>query len=112
MAHIDPSSLINGFSGKFSKNERIVYRTHAYVLANPYKGELSDAQKEVISLFAQATELCKTEMQDSERLEFWKEEYKQHLKLAHKHSSDSAFTTYSTLRGFIIASLIKQLKNS
>ena len=134
MAHIEPALPFDHFSGKLSRNERIVMRTrngrtHAYAIMNPYSGPLAESRKRAISTFSQAVTLCKSEMLDPERLAYWQDRYIQYRKAANKHvaranakflgtpalSSASANTRssdkfYSTLRGFIIASLSAQLK--
>ena len=123
MAHIEPSLPFDHFSGKLSRKERIVMRTrngrtHAYAIKNPYTGPLAESRKRAISTFSQAVTLCKSEMLDPNRLAYWQDRYNQYLKAANKHvgRANAKFlgTTsdkfYSTLRGFIIASLSAQLK--
>ena len=121
---------------KLSRKERIVMRTrngrtHAYAIMHPYSGPLAESRKRAISTFSQAVTLCKSDMLDPERLAYWQDRYVQYRKAANKHvaranakflgtpasSSASANTRssdkfYSTLRGFIIASLSAQLKAS
>ena len=134
MAKVQPSLPFDHFSGNLSRKERIVMRTrngrtHAYAIMNPYTGPLAESRKRAISTFSQAVTLCKSEMLDPERLAWWQDRYLQYRKAAQKHlaranakflgthasSSASANTRssdkfYSTLRGFIIASLSVQLK--
>ena len=134
MAHIEPALPFDHFSGKLSRKERIVMRTrngrtHAYAITNPYTGPLAESRKRAISTFSPAVTLCKSEMLDPERFAYWQNRYIQYRKAANKHlaranakflgtpasSSASANTRssdkfYSTLRGFIIASLFAQLK--
>ena len=134
MAKVEPALPFDHFSGKLSRKERIVMRTrngrtHAYAITNPYTGPLAESRKRAISTFSQAVILCKSEMLDPERLAYWQDRYIQYRKAANKHvtranakflgtpasSSASANTRssdkfYSTLRGFIIASLSAQLK--
>ena len=134
MAKVEPSLPFDHFSGKLSRKERIVMRTrngrtHAYAIMNPYSGPLAESRKRAISTFSQAVTLCKSEMLDTERLAYWQDRYIQYCKDANKHvaranskflgipalSSTSTNTRssdkfYSTLRGFIIASLSAQLK--
>ena len=111
MAKVQPALPFDHFSGKLSRKERIVMRTrngrtHAYAILNPYTGPLAESRKRAISTFSEAVHLCKTEMSDPDR-----------LKAANKHigRANTKFigTTsdkfYSTLRGFIIASLSTQL---
>ena len=123
MAHIEPALPFDHFRGKLSCKERIVMRTrngrtHAYAITNPYTGPLAESRKRAICTFSQAVTLCKSEMLDPERLAFWQNRYIQYCKAANKHvaRANAKFlgTTsdkfYSTLRGFIIASLSAQLK--
>ena len=134
MAKVEPALPFDHFSGKLSRKERIVMRTrngrtHAYAITNPYTGPLAESRKRAISTFSQAVTLCKSEMHDPERLAYWQDRYILYRKAANKHvaranakflgtpasSSSSANTRssdkfYSTLRGFIIASLSAQLR--
>ncbi len=125
MAHIEPSLPFDHFSGKLSRKERIVMRTrngrtHAYAIMNPYTGPLAESRKRAISTFSQAVKQCKTEMSDPERLSYWQNRYTQYCKAANKHlgRANAKFLGtasdkfYSTLRGFIIASLSAQLKST
>ena len=122
MAHVEPSLPFDHFSGKLSRKERIVMRTrngrtHAYAITNPYTGPLAESRKRAISTFSQAVRQCKSEMSDPERLAYWQDRYIQYRKAANKHveRANAKFlgTTsdkfYSTLRGFIIASISAQL---
>jgi hypothetical protein len=123
MAHIEPALPFDHFSGKLSSKERIVMRTrngrtHAYAILNPYTGPLAKSRKRAISTFSEAVHLCKTEMSDPDRLAYLQDRYLQYSKAARKNPTraNAKFlgTTsdkfYSTLRGFIIASLSAQLK--
>ncbi len=123
MAKVEPALPFDHFSGKLSRKERIVMRTrngrtHAYAIMNPYTGPLAESRKRAISTFSQAVTLCKAEMADSERLAYWQDRYIQYCKAANKHvaRANAKFlgTTsdkfYSTLRGFIIASISARLK--
>ena len=122
MAKVEPALPFDHFSGKLSRKERIVMRTrngrtHAYAITNPYTGPLAESRKRAISTFSQAVTLCKSEMLDPERLAWWLDRYNQYRKAANKHvaRANAKFlgTTsdkfYSTLRGFIIASISAQL---
>ena len=122
MAKVEPALPFDHFSGKLSRKERIVMRTrngrtHAYAIMNPYTGPLAESRKRAISTFSQAVKQCKVEMSDAERLAYWQDRYIQYSKAANKHvaRANAKFlgTTsdkfYSTLRGFIIASISAQL---
>ena len=123
MAKIGPALPFDHFSGKLSRNERIVMRTRngrtqAYAIQHPYTGPLAESRKRAISTFAEAVRLCKAEMSNPERFAYWQDRFIQYRKEANKHvgraNSKYIGTTsdkfYSTLRGFIIASLSAQLK--
>ena len=123
MAKVEPALPFDHFSGKLSRKERIVMRTrngrtHAYAITNPYSGPLAESRKQAISLFSQAVTLCKSEMLDPDRLAYWQDRYLQYCKVANKHvaRANAKFLGatsdkfYSTVRGFIIASLSAQLK--
>ena len=123
MAKVEPALPFDHFSGRFSSKERIIMRTrngrtHAYAVMNPYTGPLAESRKRAISTFAEAVRQCKSEMSDSDRLAWWQERYLQYTRAARKHvaRANAKFlgTTsdkfYTTLRGFIIASLSAQLR--
>ena len=123
MAKVEPALPFDHFSGKLSRKERIVMRTrngrtHAYAIQNPYTGPLAETRKRAISTFSQAVKQCKIEMSDPNRLSYWQDRYLQYRKAANKHigRANTKFigTTsdkfYSTLRGFIIASLSSLLR--
>lgn len=125
MAQVQPALPFDHFSGKLSSKERIVMRTrngrtHAYAIMNPYTGPLAESRKRAISTFSEAVRQCKLEMSDPDRLAWWQDRYIQYRKAANKHvaRANARFlgTTsdkfYTTLRGFIIASLSAQLKVS
>ena len=125
MAHVEPALPFDHFNGKLSRSERIVMRTrngrtHAYAILNPYTGPLAESRKRAISTFSEAVRLCKTEMTDPDRLAYWQDRYIQYRKAANKHivRANTKFLGtpsdkyYSTLRGFIIASLSAQLRSS
>lgn len=123
MAHVEPALPFDHFRGKLSRKERIAMRTrngrtHAYAIQNPYTGPLAESRKRAINTFSEAVRLCKTEMSDPDRLACWQDRYLQYRKAANKHvgrANTQFFGTmsdkyYSTLRGFIIASLSAKLK--
>ena len=123
MAHVEPALPFDHFSGKLSRNERIVMRTrygrtHAYAYRHPYKGPISENRKPIISAFTQAAKQCKLEMADPERLAYWQDRYVQYDKLAKRNPAKAnerfigtkTDKYYVSLRGFIIASLSVQLR--
>ena len=136
MAKVQPALPSDHFSGKLSSKERIVRRTrngrtHAYAIMHPYSGPLAESRKRAISTFSEAVRQCKLEMSDPDRLAWWQDRYLQYTRAARKHvaranarflgtpasSSASAPTRpsdkfYTTLRGFIIASISAQISVS
>ena len=123
MAKVEPSLSFDHFSGKLSRQDKIVLRTrngrtHAYAIMNPYTGPLAESRKQAISTFSQAVKQCKSEMSDPDRLAYWQDRYNQYTKAANKHLAranakflgTTSVKYYSTLRGFIIASISAQLK--
>jgi len=123
MAHVEPALPFDHFSGKLSRNERIVMRTrygrtHAYAYRHPYKGPISENRKPIISAFTQAAKQCKLEMSDPQRLAYWQERYVQYDKQAKRNPAKAnerfigtkTDKYYVSLRGFIIASLSVQLR--
>lgn len=116
MASVSTFLPVQNLSGKFGGKEKVIYRTrngrtHAYVLLNPYKGELAESRKAAINLFAQASRLCSQQMQDPERLAYWQQKFLKHRKKTKNLPLNSRTKRYSTLRGFILASLSQQLKD-
>ena len=95
-------------------------RTHAYAIMNPYKGPIPENCRPIVSAFSQAVAQCKTEMTDPGRLAFWQDRYVQYNKLARRNPARAnahfigtkSDKYYSTLRGFIIASLSVQLRSA
>ena len=125
MAKVQPALPFNNFSGRLTTRETIVMRTrngvtHAYAIMRPYTGPLAESRKQAISTFSQAVRQCKDEMSNPERLAYWQNRYQRYVRLARRSTANAnaqflgtpttspsrpATKFYSTLRGFIIASL-------
>ena len=104
---------IKAIRGRISSGERIVNRTrngktHTYIIHNPFKGQPSEARQRSISSFAEATNRCKQEMNDPEKLAAWQAQFDAYRKKLAKHPAPKGTKTYSTLRGYIIAELIME----
>lgn len=123
MAKVEPALPFDNFSGKLSSKERIVLRTRngrtfAYAYRHPYNGPISENRKPIIAAFSQAVVQCKIEMEDPQRLAVWTDRYAGYNKLAKRNPTraNAQFIGthtdkyYSTLRGFIIASLSVQFR--
>ena len=114
MAKVEPALPFDHFSGKLSRNERIVMRTrngrtHAYAILNPYTGPLAESRKRAISTFSEAVHLCKTEMSDPDRLAYWQDRYLQYSKAARKNptranASSSALCPTSSIAPSVASS--------
>ena len=131
MAQAELDILLNKLSGRLTGDSKF-YTTHRHgktVVSNyplhrdPKK--VTAQQQAQSDAFGKAVKLCKAEMNNPECLSFWQEQYNQYVKLAQKSLSranaqffgidpnttpQSKQKYYSTLRGFIIAQLTKQLK--
>ena len=131
MAKAELDILLDKLSGRLTGDSKF-YTTHRHgktVISNyplhrdPKK--ISATQRANSSSFGGTVKLCKTEMNNPERLAYWQEQYAAYTKLANKHlakanaqffgidpntTPQSKLKYYSTLRGFIIGQLTKQLK--
>lgn len=113
MAKVEFQHPIAAISGKMSSNERIVMRTrngrtHTYLLTNPYKGESSPARQRTISAFSRASQETTRILADAQQVAQWQEKYTDYCRNCQQNPVGNK--TYSTLRGFIIASLLPQFK--
>lgn len=106
-----------GESAFYNKNVKSVY-IPGCVEKVGLNGPLAESRKRAICTFSEAVRLCKIEMTDPDRFFYWQNRYVQYRKAANKHvaRANTKFigTTsdkfYSTLRGFIIASLSAKLR--
>lgn len=125
MAKVQPALPFDHFSGKLSSAESIVMRTRngrtqAYAIVHPYAGPLAEGRKRTIRSFSEAVAQCKAEMADPESLAYWQDRYARYCRQAGRHvaRANAKFlgTTsdryYSTLRGFIIASISVRLRQN
>ena len=114
MAHVEPNIAFESFQGKLKRDDRIVYRTrngrtHAYAFDNPFRGTASAEQAQTRATFGMAVKQASVILNDPAQRTEWERRYASYRK--HYRSSSSA-RYYSTLRGFIIASLNSTLKGS
>ncbi len=112
MAHVETNVAIDSFQGKLKRNDRIVYRTrngrtHAYAFDHPFRGTASEEQAQTRSTFGMAVKQASAILKDPEQKADWERRYASYRK--HYRASSSA-RYYSTLRGFIIATLNAELK--
>ena len=112
MSKVTPSIEFDSFSGKLSRKSRIVLRTlngqtHAYALDNPFRGTASAEQGATHSTFGMAVKQASAILKDPVQKADWERRYASYRK--HYRASSSAHY-YSTLRGFIIATLNAELK--
>ena len=112
MAHVETNVAIDSFQGKLKRNDRIVYRTrngrtHAYAFDHPFRGTASEEQAQTRSTFGMAVKQASAILKDPEQKADWERRYSSYRK--HYRASSSSHY-YSTLRGFIIATLNAELK--
>ena len=112
MAKVIPSLAFDNFSGKLGRKDRIILRTrygktHAYTIENPYTGPSTEAQNTMRSTFGMAVKQASAILKDPEQKADWERRYASYRK--HFRASSSSHY-YSTLRGFIIATLNAELK--
>ena len=112
MSKVTPSIEFDSFSGKLNRKSRIVLRTrngqtHAYALDNPFRGTASAEQGATRSTFGMAVKQASAILKDPEQRADWERRYASYRK--HYRASSSSHY-YSTLRGFIIATLNAELK--
>ena len=126
MANADPNALLSKLSGRLTGDSKF-YTSRRYgktVVSNyPLRRDpkkVTAQQQAQSDAFGRAVKLCKEEMNNPERLAYWREQYDQYTKLAAKSLSranarffgidpDTTLPknqkSYSTLRGFLIARL-------
>ena len=119
MAKLDLNPIFTGISGKLSKDSKITTRTrngisHAYEIRHPFQGNPSQSQLTQRSTFSDAvTEVSKI-LQNPELHQHWQSlynSYRQQIAQSPNSTSlplNAKGKPYSTLRGFIIASLSQQ----
>ena len=112
MAHVETNVAIDSFQGKLKRNDRIVYRTrngrtHAYAFDHPFRGTASEEQAQTRSTFGLAVKQASVILKDSDQKAEWEHRYAAYRK-HYRQSSSRKF--YSTLRGFIIATLNAEQK--
>ena len=113
MAQVQPSVALDAIQGKFKRDDRIVFRTrngrtHAYAFDHPFRGTASEEQAQTRSTFGMAVKQASAILNDPAQRADWERRYASYRK--HYRASSSA-RYYSTLRGFIIATLNAELKS-
>ena len=98
-------------SGKLGSTDKIIMRTrngrtHAYVVKHPYKGPLAPSRQKAVSSFAEAVKKTSVIMNTPELRSKWEEKYADYRKKADRYPNTYP-NPYTTLRGFIIGSLVK-----
>ncbi len=113
MAKVTFIPPIASISGRLSCNSKIVLRTRngrtqAYVIEHPYTGPVAPERQRTINAFAEAVNQSKTVLADPTQRAEWQKQYNKHKDYFRRHPSSSN-KRYSTLRGFVIAQLAKQI---
>ena len=117
MAKSNFTDHVEQFHGKVNKSDKIIHRsrfgkTHVYRIDNPYKGPLAESRVAAINIFREAVNRCKLEMADPERLAYWTREYEKYQRKSKRRLFAASKKKYNTLRGFIIAQIVAQLKEA
>ena len=113
MAKVTFIPPIASISGRLSCNSKIVLRTRngrtqAYVIEHPYTGPVAPERQRTINAFAEAVNQSKSVLADPTQRAEWQKQYNKHKDYFRRHPSSSN-KRYSTLRGFVIAQLAKQI---
>ena len=98
-------------SGKLASTDKIVMRTrngrtHAYAIKHPYKGPVAPERQRTITAFADAVNQTTVILNNPELRNEWEEKFAIYRKKADRYPNTYP-TLYTTLRCFIIGSLIK-----
>ena len=114
MATVQPSVVLDAIQGKLKRDDRIVFRTrngrtHAYAFDHPFHGTASAEQAQTHTTFGMAVKQTSAILSDPAQRADWERRYASYRK---HYRSSSSTRYYSTLRGFIIASLNAALKES
>lgn len=112
MARTTLTHPFDSMSGKLSSNEKIVMRTrngrtHAYAIKHPYKGPVAPERQRTITTFKDAVNQTTTILKDTILRAEWETKFADYRKKVERYPN-SYTNPYTTLRGFIIGSLIKQ----
>ena len=114
MARTTLSHPFDSMSGKLGSSDKIIMRTrngrtHAYVVKHPYKGPVAPERQRTITAFADAVNQAAVILNTSELRSDWEEKFAAYRKKADRYPN-SYPKPYTTLRGFIIGSLIHSTK--
>ena len=114
MARTTLAHPFDTMSGKLSTNEKIVMRTrngrtHAYVVKHPYKGPVAPERQRPITAFSEAVNQTTVILNTPELRSEWEDKFAAYRKKADRYPN-SYPKPYTTLRGFIIGSLIHASK--
>ena len=112
MARTTLSHPFDSISGKLNSSDKIVMRTrngrtHAYAIKRPYKGPVAPERQRTITAFADAVNQTSVILQDPTLRAEWEVKFADYRKKADRYPT-SYPKPYTTLRGFIIGSLIKK----
>ncbi len=119
MANIELNPIFTSISGKLSKNSKITTRTrngksHAYEIRHPFQGDPSQSQLTQRTTFSDAVTETSKILQNTEQRQHWQSlynDYRQQIAQSPQSTNlplNTKGKPYSTLRGFIIASLSQQ----
>ena len=110
MARTTLSHPFDSMSGKLASNDKIVMRTrngrtHAYAIKHPYKGPVAPERQRTITAFADAVNQTTVILNTPDLRTEWEKKFAAYRKKTDRYPN-SYPKPYTTLRGFIIGSLI------
>lgn len=111
MANIKFIDPVKEIAGTLNKGENLHFRTRngktqAYIVKNPYKGPASQKQNDMRNNFAMVVKKANEILLDPLQKEEWLKRFNDYRKKVEK-KTHAYKKTYSTLRGYIIATLSK-----
>lgn len=111
MAQIEFIDPVKQMSGAITEKGNVYFRTrngvtHAYKVKNPYKGPASQKQNDMRNNFAMVVKKANEILLDPLQKEEWLKRFNDYRKKVEK-KTHAYKKTYSTLRGYIIATLSK-----
>ena len=112
MARTTLAHPFDSMSGKLNSTYKIVMRTrngrtHAYAIKHPYKGPVAPERQQTITAFADAVNQTTLILKDPVLRADWEAKFADYRKKADRYPNTHP-NPYTTLRGFIIGSLIKK----
>ena len=116
MARTTLSHPFDTMSGKLTSTDKVIFRTrngntHAYVIHNPYRGPVAPTRQRTLDAFASAVAQAKTILNDPALCADWQLRFDKYTARVNRYPS-SYPKPCTTLRGYIISTLIREAQSS